>query len=534
MCREVTLSAAGDEGDNDVCGVAVEVLSASIVDRGGARVGVAGGELNVAQGDAGVEGGHDECGAQHVGMDVAESASFADRSYPAMRCSPIEPLAVAPHQDWAFVAFADGEVDRACRARHQGNDGGFVALADDPQCSVAALERQVLDVRRAGFGHAQPVEAEQHGQSGVGAVVVLGSEQETAEFTAIHRMLLGRLDSGTTHVLRRVGGDATVDVGEAVVATHRRQSPVDRRCCEPALFHRGAVDLDVGSGRVEDRELLVSGPLEVVAQVVAVRLQRAAAVSREECGSRHLGFVGRPRWIVGAESGVVGEQCGHGVLLESWDIHPTASPSPDASTSTTPAAGGRGRLCLIGDDGFVKRVSVVGNAGSGKSRLAERLAEILVVPHVELDSIHHLPGWEPITPEKFVALVEAVTATESWVIDGNYRPVVVDGPVWQRADTIVWLDLPRRTVMVQVTRRTLCRVIRREELWNGNREPLRNLYAWDPNKSIVRWAWTQHAKYRERFGSAMTSSALDHIRFIRLRSHDEIERWLASLRPEEH
>lgn len=182
----------------------------------------------------------------------------------------------------------------------------------------------------------------------------------------------------------------------------------------------------------------------------------------------------------------------------------------------------------------MKRVSVVGNARSGKSRLAERLAELLGVPHVEFDAIHHLAGWEPIAPGEFLARVGAVTATESWVIDGNYRPVVVAGPVWQRADTIVWLDLPRRTVMVQVTRRTLCRVIRREELWNGNREPLRNLYAWDPNKSVIRWAWTQHAKYRERFSSAMTSSALDHVRFIRLRSHDEIERWLESLRPEEH
>ena len=62
----------------------------------------------------------------------------------------------------------------------------------------------------------------------------------------------------------------------------------------------------------------------------------------------------------------------------------------------------------------------------------------------------------------------------------------------------------------------------------------RNLYAWDPDKPIIRWAWTRHAKYRERFASAMTSSALDHIRFIRLRSHAETERWLASLRTEEH
>jgi len=191
--------------------------------------------------------------------------------------------------------------------------------------------------------------------------------------------------------------------------------------------------------------------------------------------------------------------------------------------------GVRGHSRVVGNDGFVKRVSVVGNAGSGKSRLAERIAGVLGVTHVELDAIHHLADWTPIDPDEFVARVAAFTSTESWVIDGNYRSVVVDGSVWQRADTIVWLDLPRRMVMVQVTRRTLRRIIRREQLWNGNREPLRNLYAWDPNRSIIRWAWTQHAKCRQRFGAAMKSPALEHVHFIRLRSHDEAERWLASL-----
>lgn len=177
----------------------------------------------------------------------------------------------------------------------------------------------------------------------------------------------------------------------------------------------------------------------------------------------------------------------------------------------------------------MKRLSVVGNAGSGKSSLAGRLAEILDAEHVELDAIHHLADWTPIDPDEFLARVTTITACERWVIDGNYRPVVVDGPVWQHADTVVWLDLPRRTVITQVTRRTLRRIVRRERLWNGNREKLRNLYAWDPNQSIIRWAWTQHAKYRERFGTAMTSPTFDHLHFVRLRSHDEADRWLAQL-----
>lgn len=182
----------------------------------------------------------------------------------------------------------------------------------------------------------------------------------------------------------------------------------------------------------------------------------------------------------------------------------------------------------------MNRVSVVGNSGSGKSRLAERIAQVLGVPYVELDAIHHLPNWTPIDPDVFVARVEEIAAADTWVIDGNYRTVVVDGPVWERADTVVWLDLPRRIVMLQVTRRTAERIVGRKKLWNGNREPLRNLWSWDPNTSIIRWAWTQHAKYQERYRVAMGSPALDHITFVRLTSHSAADRWLNRLESASH
>jgi hypothetical protein len=44
------------------------------------------------------------------------------------------------------------------------------------------------------------------------AVVVLGREQEPAEFTAVHAVPLARLDLRATHALRGVGQDSTVDV----------------------------------------------------------------------------------------------------------------------------------------------------------------------------------------------------------------------------------------------------------------------------------------------------------------------------------
>jgi len=142
------------------------------------------------------------------------------------------------------------------------------------------------------FGDAESVEAEQHSERGVGSVVVFGDEQEAAQFASVRRVLFGRFDFRTADVLGGVRRDPAVDVGEAVVAAHRRQQPIDRRRSKPALFHRGAIDLDVGSGRVEHGEVLIGCPLEVVAQVVAVGLEGAPVVPGQECGSRYLGFVG--------------------------------------------------------------------------------------------------------------------------------------------------------------------------------------------------------------------------------------------------
>jgi cytidylate kinase len=50
----------------------------------------------------------------------------------------------------------------------------------------------------------------------------------------------------------------------------------------------------------------------------------------------------------------------------------------------------------------MRRVSVVGNSGSGRSRLAARIAAGLAVPHVELDALYHLAGWQPADPAELL------------------------------------------------------------------------------------------------------------------------------------
>lgn len=175
-------------------------------------------------------------------------------------------------------------------------------------------------------------------------------------------------------------------------------------------------------------------------------------------------------------------------------------------------------------------MSVVGNSGSGKTTLARTLAGHLGVPHVELDSLVHQPGWQELPTEELRARLAPVLAGEGWVVDGNYRSRVGD-LVREAADTVVWLDLPRWLVTSRVVRRTARRAVTREELWNGNREQLRDVLSRDPMRSIVRWSWTQHEAYRRQYSEESAAPANAHLRYVRLSSRRQVRELLAAAVP---
>jgi adenylate kinase family enzyme len=177
----------------------------------------------------------------------------------------------------------------------------------------------------------------------------------------------------------------------------------------------------------------------------------------------------------------------------------------------------------------VRRVSVVGTSGSGKSTVASALAVALDADFLELDSVNHQADWVPLPTPEFRERVAAVVAGERWVIDGNYSQV--RDLVWARADTVVWLDLPRRTVMRRIVWRSFRRVAGRAELWNGNRERWGNLFTLDKEESVIAWAWQTHAANRVKFEAAMADPANGHLRFVRLTSPAAVRRFLRSAGP---
>jgi len=166
-----------------------------------------------------------------------------------------------------------------------------------------------------------------------------------------------------------------------------------------------------------------------------------------------------------------------------------------------------------------RRVLVAGTSGSGKTTLAGRVAEILDVPHVEIDGLFHGPAWTPRA--SFEADVDTFSSRPGWVTEWQYG--AVRALLAERADLMVWLDLPRSRVMRQVIRRTVARRLHREQLWNGNVEgPLWTIFT-EPDH-IVRWAWNTHHKTAGRVAELLRGRpGLD---IVRLRNSGETGRWL--------
>jgi len=112
-----------------------------------------------------------------------------------------------------------------------------------------------------------------------------------------------------------------------------------------------------------------------------------------------------------------------------------------------------------------KRIVVVGVTGSGKSTLAETLANKFGYDFIELDALHWEPNWTEAPLDVFRARVEGATASQCWVLAGNYQ--IVRDIVWSKAEVVVWLDYSFPLVFGRLWRRTWRRWWYQEVLWNG-------------------------------------------------------------------
>jgi len=164
----------------------------------------------------------------------------------------------------------------------------------------------------------------------------------------------------------------------------------------------------------------------------------------------------------------------------------------------------------------LRRVLILGNGGSGKSRLAERLGPALGAPVHQVDAAAVDDAWRPIPVDRRRATEAAWADADAWIIEGNG---LVTLPVrTRRADTIVVLDV--------ATARCVARVVVRRLRRRGPARPH------VPGAERLRARYLLHvARFRRRvLPDLLAAARAADADVIVLRTQDEVDRFLARAR----
>ncbi len=88
----------------------------------------------------------------------------------------------------------------------------------------------------------------------------------------------------------------------------------------------------------------------------------------------------------------------------------------------------------------MKKVLILGCAGSGKSTFARKLKKIINIPIYHLDMIWHKPDKTNVTFEEFDNKLYEILKKEEWIIDGNYQRTLELR--LKECDSVFLLDYP--------------------------------------------------------------------------------------------
>ena len=170
----------------------------------------------------------------------------------------------------------------------------------------------------------------------------------------------------------------------------------------------------------------------------------------------------------------------------------------------------------------IKRIAIIGNAGSGKSNLSQQLRTILHLPVYHLDQYFWKPGWVEPDRNEYKKIHDGLCEQEQWIIDGmnlsllEYRV--------RRAEVIIFLDFPRHVCLCRILKRTLTHYGQEAPTGpKGCPEKFNRAFL-----KFLKWVWNFKGRYNPKIKEVLQAYS-DKKQIYILRSQKEIDQFVKNI-----
>jgi adenylate kinase family enzyme len=176
-----------------------------------------------------------------------------------------------------------------------------------------------------------------------------------------------------------------------------------------------------------------------------------------------------------------------------------------------------------GQPADARRILIYGVTGSGKTTLADQVADATAIEWHSVDDLTWEPGWVQVPAEEQRRRIQQICQQPEWILDTAYG-IWLDVPLGS-AQLIVALDYPRWFSLQRLIRRTFVRLFDQRLICNGNHESLRGLFSRD---AIILWHFKSFKRKRRRIRQWSDDPTAPPV--LRFTSSRQTEQWLAGLR----
>ena len=169
----------------------------------------------------------------------------------------------------------------------------------------------------------------------------------------------------------------------------------------------------------------------------------------------------------------------------------------------------------------MKRVLVIGNAGSGKTTFAKDLSKKTKLPLVHLDKLFWRGDWEHLSRDEFDIVLQDELEKSEWIIDGNFGRTIPHRLKY--CDTVFYFDLSTVNCLWGSTVRVIKNYGKTREDMGGNCPEYFDKQKRDLYKAIL----TFNRKHRKKYCKLLEEQKDKEI--IIFRSRRQANKYLESL-----